>query len=257
MMRRFRFLPVVAACLITAGAAFAGVPQGKTAAFNDAQKKEIETIVRDYLIRHPEVMIDVMQALDAKQTQAKEEQRSDVLSSRRGDIYNSPDDFVAGNPDGDVTIVEFFDYQCGYCKRAFGPLMETLEKDGNVRLVLKEFPILGPASVTASHAAIASMRQGRYFEFHKALFRNRGELSDEKIMKIAADAGLDTAQLKRDMADPKVAAIIERNSELAYALNIGGTPGFIAGGRVLPGALSAEELAALVKEVRATCGANC
>src|SRR5690606_2900210 len=160
MMRRFRFLPVVAACLITAGAAFAGAPQGKTAAFNDAQKKEIETIVRDYLIRHPEVMIDVMQALDAKQTQAKEEQRSDVLSSRRGDIYNSPDDFVAGNPDGDVTIVEFFDYQCGYCKRAFGPLMETLEKDGNVRLVLKEFPILGPASVTASHAAVASMRQG-------------------------------------------------------------------------------------------------
>lgn len=237
--------------------ALAGSPATQPKNFSAAQEREIEKIVRDYLVRHPEVLLEAMQALDDKQAAQEKQVQDKAIADNRAAIYDDPDSFVAGNPKGDITIVEFFDYQCGYCKRSFGPLMDTITKDGNVRLILKEFPILGPESLTASHAAIAAMRQGKYFEFHQALFHHKGELPDEKIMSIAASVGLDTARLKRDMADPKISKQIDRNYELAHALAIKGTPGFIIGGRMHPGALSAEELVAAIKDARANCGASC
>lgn len=262
-MRRNGFLALFASGALAASfigfahGASAGEPISQERRFDSAQRRDIERIVHDYLVKHPEVIVEAMQALDEKQASEEKAQQDKVISENRAAIYNDPDAYVAGNPKGDVTVVEFFDYQCGYCKRAFGPLMDTLKKDGNVRLVLKEFPILGPESVVASHAAIASKKQGKYFEFHQALFRHKGELSDDSIMQIAASVGINTAQLKRDMADPKIEKQINRDYELAHALAIKGTPGFIIGGKVNAGALDADEFAAAIKEARATCGANC
>lgn len=262
-MRRTGFIALFALGALAASvfglieAASAGTPASQSGSFGDRQTREIEKIVHDYLVAHPEVLIEAMQALDEKQVSEEKILQGKAIAANRAAIYDDPSSFVAGNPEGDVTVVEFFDYQCGFCKRSFGPLMETIKADGNIRLILKEFPILGPESVTASHAAFAAMRQGKYFELHQALFRNKGELSDEKLMRIASGAGLDTARLKRDMADPKIEDLIDRNYELARALAIKGTPAFIIGGQVSPGALNAEQLVAAVSEARERCGASC
>jgi protein-disulfide isomerase len=251
-MRRLAFAAAAAFGLAAgAGAALAATPAGSTT-FSDAQTRGIETIVHDYLMKHPEVLLEAMQAYDDKQASAKAKAQDKAVADNRDAIYNDPTSFVAGNPKGDVTVVEFFDYQCGYCKRTFEPLMNEIRKDGNIRLILKEFPILGPRSVVASHAAIASMKQGKYFEFHQALFRNRQELTDDRIIAIAKSVGIDPVQMKHDMADPKIIKIIDHNEDLARALSIDGTPGFIIGDRVQAGALDADELAAEVKEARAS-----
>lgn len=236
--------------------ATAGTPTTQSG-FSDSEERRIETIVREYLLKHPEVIVEAMQELDRKQASADKLRQDKAIAANRAAIYDDADSFVAGNPKGDVTIVEFFDYQCGYCKHSFEPLMDTVKNDGNIRLILKEFPILSPESATASHAAIASMRQGKYLEFHKALFHHKGALTDDEIMRVASSVGLDTARLKRDMADPKIGAILKRNYELADALGVKGTPGFIVGGKLIPGALEKDEFAAVVKDARETCGANC
>ena len=237
--------------------AFAGTPATQTSNFSTDQTRDIEKIVHDYLVAHPEVIVEAMRALDEKQASEEKARQENVIAENRKAIYDDPDSFVAGNPNGNVTIVEFFDYQCGYCKRSFEPLMDTLRKDGNVRLVLKEFPILGPESLSATHAAIAAKRQGKYFEFHQAMFRHKGGLTDAKIMEIAASVGIDTAKLRKDMADPAIEKQIERNYDLARALEIKGTPGFIIGDKVTAGALDGAEFAAEVKDARARCGASC
>ena len=247
----------VAFALLAIFGLLAGAEAAPAASFNDAQKRDIETIVHDYLVKHPEVMIEVMSELDAKQAAAEARQQNDAIAVNKAAIYTDPTSFVAGNPKGDITIVEFFDYHCGYCKRAFGPLMNAVKDDGNIRLILKEFPILGPDSVVASHAALAAGKQGKYFEMHQALYRNKGDLDDQRIMEIARSIGLDTAKLKRDMADPEIEKTIARNEKLASALGVKGTPGFIIGGKSHPGALDAEELAAAVKDARESCGASC
>ncbi len=236
--------------------AAAGTPTTQSG-FDNGQQLQIEKIVHDYLLEHPEVLLEAMQELDKKQASVEKKKQGAAIASNRAAIYDDPQSFVAGNPKGDVTIVEFFDYQCGYCKHSFGPLMDTVSSDGHIRLILKEFPILGPESVTASRAAIASMKQGKYFEFHKALFRHKGGLTDETIMEVASSVGIDTEKLKRDMADPKIEALIKRNYELADVLAIKGTPGFIIGGKLIPGALEKDEFAEVVKDARESCGANC
>lgn len=261
-MRRLGFKALFVAGAFAASAfgvaaATAGTPGAQPGNFGASQTREIEKIVHDYLVEHPEVLIEAMQALDAKQVSEEKILQDKAIATNRKAIYEDESSFVAGNPDGDVTVVEFFDYQCGFCKRSFGPLMETIEADGNIKLILKEFPILGPESVTASHAAIAAMRQGKYFELHQALLRNKGELSDDKLMRIASSAGVDVERLKRDMADPKIEELVDRNYELARALSIKGTPAFIIGGKVSPGALNAEQLVAAVAEARERCGASC
>ncbi|MDR3498090.1 MAG: DsbA family protein [Parvibaculum sp.] len=250
MMRALVFAAAMLGFIASAGVAMAA-PQTAPKSFSDAQTRSIETIVHDYLLKHPEVLLEAMQAYDDKQAAAKAHAQNKAVAANRAPIYDDPTSFVAGNPQGDVTIVEFFDYQCGYCKRVFEPLMDEIKKDGNIRLILKEFPILGPKSVVASHAALASMKQGKYFEFHQALFRNKAALTDDRIIEIAKSVGIDPVQMKKDMADPKIIKIIDRNEELARALAIDGTPGFVIGDKVHAGALDADELAAEVKAARA------
>ena len=144
---------------------------------------------------------------------------------------------MIGNPKGDVAMVEFFDYNCGYCKGMFPAMMETVKADGNIRLLMKEFPILGPSSVTATKAALAARKQNKYTELHLALMDHKGSLTDDAVMQVAKDTGLDLARLQKDMADPAVTAIITKNRDLAQDLDIQGTPALVIGDTLVPGAV--------------------
>lgn len=221
--------------------------------FDAGETQAIERIVRDYLVANPEVMLDVLTALEAHQEAAQKEQQRQAIAELAATLYDDPKSFVAGNPDGDVTIVEFFDYKCGYCKRAVDSLMKVVEEDGNIRLILKEFPILGEESVKASRAAIAALEQDRYLEFHLGLLRSKGSLDDDKLFRIAEESGLDPDRLRTDMNDPEVERVIDRSYELASRIGIDGTPAFIIGDELVPGALSARRLTELVAEARTGC----
>jgi protein-disulfide isomerase len=220
------------------------------AALSPAQEEAVRALVRDTLIRNPEILNEAMEALQAKQ-QAEEDARARAAIQQHGDALVAADPAdVIGNPDGDVTIVEFSDYQCGYCKRAFPDLLDVVERDGNVRLVIRELPILGPESVMAARAAEASRGQGLYPEFHKALMAMKGGVSEASVMQVAAEVGLDVEQLRVDMADPALDEAFAHNIQLARALGVSGTPAFVIGDELAPGAVPAERLKAMIAAAR-------
>ncbi len=188
--------------------------------------------------------------MEARQKAGKDAAAAAALVEHRQALERSAADPVLGNPDGDVTIVEFFDYQCGYCKTMTGPLMELVRDDGRIRLVLKEFPILGPESALAARASLAAGRQGKYEPFHMALMGLRGRLNEGAIWQVAAETGLDLDRLRKDMAAPEITAVIEANYRLAQALGIEGTPAFAIGNALVPGAAPREHLAGLVQKAR-------
>lgn len=215
------------------------------------RKSEIEALVRDYILQNPQIILESVAIMQAREEAEKNAEAQQALVDNRAALERDPADPVLGNPDGDVTIVEFFDYQCGYCKSMAKPLFDLIREDGNIRLVLKEFPILGPASETAALASLAAHRQGKYEAFHTALLNLRGRLSTEAIWQVALEAGLDIEALRADMADPALQQHIRKAYGLAQTLDIQGTPAFTIGNRVIPGAVSKEQLAELVAEVRA------
>jgi protein-disulfide isomerase len=204
----------------------------------------------DYLNAHPEVIIDAIQKYQDKQAAAQAAKARASIAELQGDLLKDPASPVGGNPDGDVTIVEFFDYRCPYCKAVAPDLAKALAADGRVRLIYKEFPILGPASVTASKAALAARAQDKYIPFHEKLIAYKGNLDDAKILELAADVGLDVTRLKADMETADVKDAINRNYKLAEKLDIQGTPAFVIGNELLPGAASVDELTAAVKRAR-------
>jgi protein-disulfide isomerase len=206
--------------------------------------------VRSYLMANPHVLRDVIEELNTRERLAASMQQTELLASLSDDLKNDPASFVAGNPQGDITIVEFFDYRCGYCKRNFPELMKTVEEDGNIRLVLKEFPILGKESLLASQAAIASLSQDKYMEFHTALMSTRGGLTKDRIMNIAEDVGLNISRLEEDMSDTAVEEVIKQNYALAQKLGINGTPAFVIEDKLFPGAASAEEMQGMIIAAR-------
>jgi protein-disulfide isomerase len=216
-----------------------------------AGKAAIEQIIHDYLMAHPEVLVQSLTAYQERQEQAQAEAQRGALTSRQDELTRDPASPVGGNPKGDVTLVEFFDYQCGYCKAVNADVKRLLESDGKLRLVYKEFPILGPASVTAARAALAAQRQGKYDALHAALMENRGQLDDDKIYRIAGSAGLDVDRLKKDMEAPEIQAALQKNLKLASDLNIRGTPAFVVGDQIVPGAISLDKLKELVASGRA------
>ncbi len=222
-------------------------------AFSDAQKAEIERIVgeyiaenpefiADYLRQNPEILIEVSNILRARQLALEEEAKALTLQAHRDQIERHPMTPVSGNVDGDVTLVEFFDYNCGYCKRVFAYMPDLSKEDPNLRVVWKEFPILGPVSRYAAKAAMAADRQGKYMEFHTALMGGGRLVSEAQVLKTAEKVGLDTAQLQRDMEDPAIEAYLDETIELAGALGINGTPGFVIGDQVIAGAISKEAM---------------
>ncbi len=208
--------------------------------------------MRDYLMREPEIIYQALQELQRRQSAAEAEHRKATLAARQDDLFHNASTPVAGNPDGDVTVVEFFDYHCTYCRRVVDSVRALIERDQNLRVMFKEFPILGEESVQAAHAALAAERQGLYLPFHLALM-GASDLSMSGVMQVAAGVGLDTEQLAQDMERPEIKAEIDANYALARDLGINGTPAFVVGDELIPGAVSEERLASLINEARTNC----
>jgi protein-disulfide isomerase len=211
----------------------------------------VQKIVRDYLREHPEVIIDAIKAYQAKQDLAEAAKAQQNITALKDEIFKDPTSPVAGNPDGDVTLVEFFDYRCPYCKVVAPDLEKVMAADSKLRVVYKEFPILGPASTTATKAALAAVAQGKYLPLHDKLIAYKGQLDDATIFAMARDVGLDVAKLKVDMEKPEIRNIIDKNAQLADKLKIQGTPGFIIGDQLIPGVASVDDLTAAIKKARA------
>jgi len=218
--------------------------------FDDAQKQGIEEIVRAYLLEHPEVIRDAIEALQAKEQAAKANQQAGALAQFKEQLLADLASPVAGNPMGDVTVIEFFDYKCPYCKRVTPALADLLAADKGVRLVFKEFPILGESSVLAARAALAAQKQDRYFEFHNALMAHRGDFDEAAIETLAKATGLDVEKLRADMKVPEIDQQLAANHTLAKALGIRSTPTFIIGDQVVPGAISIDDMKALIAAAR-------
>jgi protein-disulfide isomerase len=215
------------------------------------EKQALDAAIRSYLLEHPEVIIESLQNYEAKERAQQEQAAAEALETHKDRIYDDPMTPVTGNPDGDVTVVEFFDYQCGYCKRTLQNVLELQKEDPKLRFVWKELPILGPASEFAAHAAMAAKKQGKYMEFHTAVMGARGRLTPELVMALAGKAGVDVERMKKDMDDPAITKYLQDTLLLAQQLGITGTPGFIIGGKLMPGAISKEQMKQLVEEARA------
>ncbi len=217
----------------------------------DASRRlEIEEIIRDYLRSHPEVIREALQEAQRRDQEAQRRRTTEAIRAHLAELTQDTGSPVGGNPEGRVTIVEFFDYQCGYCKREAGELKALLQADPDIRLVYKDLPILGPASVFAARAALAAQKQGKHESLHAALMAVDHPLTDQEVLRIAAQTGVDTAKLETDMADPSVSQALERNFGLQRALNIQGTPALVVGTELVPGAASLDTLKALVGRAR-------
>ena len=208
-------------------------------------RKQVETIVREYLLDNPEMLLEMQGALEAKQ---KEEQRVanlDVIKQNKDEIFNSAFDGIVGNPKGKTTIVEFYDYNCGYCKRAQADMHALTKANPELRFVLKEFPILGPDSQKAHVVSMAfhKLMPEKYGEFHDKLLGGEGRAGEANALKIAIELGADEAKLREAMKDPAIVEAFNRTYELANKLQISGTPSYVIGNEVVFGALGQEVLA--------------
>jgi protein-disulfide isomerase len=252
--------PVAAPALAPAApapAAAAVIPVQATAgSFSPAQKTEIEQLIKRYLLANPEVMMEVQQALEVKMEKQQAEKMAAALKDNAAEIFRAPTAPVAGNLKGDVTVVEFFDYNCGYCKKAFIDLAAAAEKDKNLKLVLKEFPILSKGSEEAARVALAAKAQGKYWEFHRAMLESQGQANEASALKAAEKVGLNIAKLKTDMAGAEVKAEIDRTRNLAQKLGIQGTPHFLVGDKAIGGAPEGlqDMLLAAAAEIRKSGG---
>lgn len=218
---------------------------------NEQNDDHIRQVVKDYLIKNPEVMLEVQDALNDKQEKKIAESQASTLKSKKDEIFNSPNDAVLGNPNGSVTLVEFFDYNCGYCKKSYPDLENLIKSDQKLRVVIKDFPILGPDSVKAHIVARAVMKimPEKYAEFHKELLTIPGRSNEEKAIKIAVKLGVDEQKLRSTMQDESLQQAFVDNGQLAYALGINGTPSYILGNNVLVGAVGENILKAKVAEL--------
>ncbi len=220
-------------------------------AFSAAQAREIENIVKNYLMQHPEVLQDAMEALDRRQKEAEAEKARTTIRDNKATIFNSTHQVVLGNPQGKVTMVEFFDYNCGFCKRALADMVDLLKTNPDLKFVLKEFPVLGPGSVEAAHVAVAARMQDpngkKYLEFHQRLLGGRGPADKMRALAVAKDVGFDMARLEKDMNSDEVKTTIEENMKLADALGVSGTPTYVVGDEVVVGAVGLDELRAKLR----------
>jgi protein-disulfide isomerase len=228
--------------------------------FSGAQRGEIETIVREYLLAHPEVLEEVSAELSKRQSAAEAEKHDAAVAQHAQAIFSSPRGVTIGNKDGDVTFVEFFDYNCGYCKRAMADMLELMKSDAKLKVVLKEFPVLGPGSVEAAQVAVAVRMQDptgkKYLDFHQKLLGGRGQADKARALAAAKDAGADMAKLEKDISSPEVRATLEENYKLAEAMGMNGTPSYVIGKQVVVGAVGVDTLREKIGVARcgkATC----
>jgi uncharacterized protein len=228
-----------------------------TSSFSTAQRGVIEQMTKDYILAHPEVIQDALAALQERQQADEAKANEAAVKEHDAEIFGSPHQVVLGNPQGKVTLVEFFDYNCAYCKRALPDMLSLMKDDGDLRVILKEFPVLGDDSVEAARVAVAVRMQDptgqKYLEFHQKLLGGHGEANAERALAVAKDVGLDVDRLKRDMASPEAKATIDENLKLGETIGITGTPTYVVGSEVVVGAVGLDELA---KKLAAARGKN-
>jgi protein-disulfide isomerase len=246
----FRAL-ALCALVLAAPAALAQAPQ-----FNAEQRRELGEIFKDYLLKNPELLRDAMVELERREQEAQKATQQSALKESRDRLVNSSRDMVAGNAAGDITLVEFFDYNCGYCKRALGDMRTLMQGDPKLRVVLKDFPVLGPDSVEASRVALAvkhQLKPEKLFDYHVKLMESRGRVNGERAMAVAKEMGVDMARLQKDVDGPEVKAAIQENVVLGDKLGLTGTPAFVVGDEVISGAVGLEPMRKTVAGVR-QCG---
>jgi protein-disulfide isomerase len=255
-MPSFRLIAPALFALALCGTPFAASAQS----FSDQQRGDIETVIRNYLIAHPEVLEEAMTELGKRQAAAEAQKNEASVATNAGKIFDSPRGVVLGNKDGDVTFVEFFDYNCGYCKRAMSDMLDLMKSDPQLKVVLKEFPVLSQGSVEAAQVAVAVHMQDptgkKYLDFHQKLLGGRGQADKARAMAAAKEAGLDIARLEKDIASPEVRATIEENFKLAEAMGMNGTPSYVIGKQVVIGAVGLDGLKEKIGVARcgkATC----
>lgn len=203
---------------------------------------QFQTHTREYLLQNPEVLVEALQKFEQNQQVAEANELGTILAEHSDEIFNDPAAPIVGNPGGDVALVEFFDYNCPYCRKAAPLLQQAVADDAGLKLVLKEWPILGPGSEFAAKAALASQRQGKYEAFHKRLMSFTSAINESSTLTVAGQVGLDVERLKQDMKDPAIWAAIERNRRLANDLRITGTPTFVVGDQIIRGLVELETL---------------
>ena len=218
--------------------------------FSAAQKKEIGSIIKDYLIKNPEVIKESIEALQQKQMQDMQKKAKESLTKNKDALFNNANAPFAGKADGDVAVVEFFDYQCGYCKKVSGDVAKLLANDSNVKVIYREMPILSEMSMVASKAALAANKQGKYVAFHNALIDEKEHLTADKIFEVAKNVGLDVEKLKQDMEAKDVQEEISLSQKLFMELGLRGTPAFVIGSEVIPGAIDYDGMKELVAKAR-------
>jgi protein-disulfide isomerase len=262
MASRKRALGLVAGLFLAGGVAVAPAAHAQDKpAFTEQQKTAIGALVREYLINNPEVIQEALTELDARQKAAEKASTRKALSDLQATLVNSPRNIVIGNPSGDVTLVEFFDYNCGYCKRSLADIRDLVKNDPKLRVVIRDFPVLGPDSVEASFVAVAAKNQikgDKYFEFHQKLLESKGRVGKDKALAVAKDMGLDTAKLQKDMDSAETRAAIEETMKVGDSLKLQGTPAFIVGDEIIFGSVGLDPLRNSISSVRqcgkATCG---
>lgn len=241
------FCLIVAITLFTPAALVAAEP-----AQTPLDKTAIEKILWDILKDKPEIIIQAIESYRAKQEAEKQKKAQEALASRQDELRGGPLTPIGGNPNGTITVVEFFDYNCGFCKRVFPSILELLRTDQSVRYVFMEFPILGPESLLAARAALVvwKLDKSKYMPFHTALMASRGRLNQKRIMRLAEQTGLKPETIRKHMNDPEISQALQKTQNLAQALNITGTPAFIIGDRLVPGAIGLDEIKQIISEVR-------
>ena len=225
------------------------------AEMNADEKREIERIVRDYILQNPEVVEKALVSLEAQRREAAAAKQAGMITELKDTILNSQHQAVLGNPNGRVTLVEFFDYNCGYCKRALNDMLALIESNPDLRVVMKEFPILSEGSMEAARISIAvkDIKPDLYLEFHRELLARGGSANLKKAMSVARDLGIDTEALKKAAEDETVTDNIREVRQIADALGISGTPSFIVGGQMIPGAIGFDKLQARIQDAAAKC----
>jgi protein-disulfide isomerase len=249
-----RFLhPILTAGALGLATVVATLPAASQT-FSDAQRTEIEGIIKSYLIAHPEVLQDVMTEIEKRQAEAETEKHKEGVKQYSKVLFYSPRQVTLGNPNGDVTMVEFFDYNCGFCRRALADMLGLMKDDPKLRVVLKEFPVLGPGSVEAAQVAVAVRMQDtdgkKYLEFHQKLLAGRGQADRARAIEAAKEAGLDMTRLEKDMGSDEIKATIEENMKVAEALGLNGTPSYVIGSDVVVGAVGLPALKEKVEAAR-------
>src|SRR5471030_12862 len=255
-----RLLAVPGLAFLAAMLAIAAPQASRADEFSTPQKSEIERVVHDYLLAHPEVLQEVMTELEKRQTAAESEKHKAGVKEHAQALFSSPRQVNLGNPQGNVTFVEFFDYNCGYCKRAMSDMLTLMKDDPKLKVVLKEFPVLGPGSVEAAQVAVAVRMQDptgkKYLDFHQKLLGGRGQADKARALAAAKEAGLDMAKLDKDLASPEVRATLEENFKLAEEMGMNGTPSYVIGKQVVIGAVGLDGLREKIGVARcgkATC----